>query len=83
MARSNPGVKAIPQHGFAITPHNSDELQVTPCTVYIGGAGNLNVVTAGGESLLFTGVIKGAILPVQVRIVKSTSTTASLLIGLY
>lgn len=83
MARIASGTKAIPKHGYVVSAHNTNELSISPATIYIGGGGNIAVVTAGGETLTFVGVIKGTILPVKVRVVKSTGTTASNLIALY
>lgn len=42
----------------------------TGCCLYIGGAGTLNIVTIGGESLLISGLTAGSVLPIQVSQVK-------------
>lgn len=54
-----------------------------PGQIYIGGAGNLKVLTEGGDTQTFVGVIKGTILPVQVRKVFATGTSASNLLVMY
>lgn len=51
-------------------------------SLYIGGTGHVNVVTADGQTCLFSAVPVGAILPISVTKVLSTSTTATLIIGL-
>lgn len=54
----------------------------TGATLYIGGAGTLNVVTIGGDSLLISGLTAGSILPIQVLQVKSGGT-ATLITALW
>ncbi len=52
------------------------------CVLYVGGTGNVNCVTAGGDTVLFNSVavgILGGTCPVQVIKVLSTSTTATLI----
>ena len=68
------------RHATAITP--SDTTVVVHQAVYIGAAGSLAVVTTGGEEITFAGLNAGTILPVSVRKVLNTGTTASSLIGL-
>ena len=55
----------------------------TGCVLYVGGAGNLNVVTIGDDTVLFNAVPAGSFLPVQVKQVLSTSTTATLINALW
>ena len=47
------------------------------CFLYIGGAGNVSVVTIGGDIIVFNGVPAGTTLPIQVRQLRSTGTTAT------
>lgn len=66
---------------FAITP--SDVTIIPACRgLFVGGAGNIAVVMAGGTSVTFTGVVAG-ILPIQVSQVKATGTTATNIVALY
>ena len=53
------------------------------CILYIGLAGNLKVKTAGGDTVVFTGVPTGTLLPVQVLLVYATGTTAGSIIALW
>tara|TARA_R100001440_G_C2486006_1_gene114200 strand:+ start:31 stop:597 length:567 start_codon:yes stop_codon:yes gene_type:complete len=58
-----------------------------PCVLYVGGAGNVNVETAGGDQVTFKGVPAGTFIPVQVtKIFNVTSsspvTTATDIIAL-
>jgi hypothetical protein len=51
--------------------------------LYVGGAGNLNVMTAAGDTVLFTGLSAGSFVPVQVVKILSTNTTATLVLALW
>ena len=53
------------------------------CVLYIGGAGDLRVLTAGGDDVTFTGVLAGTFLPVQVVRVFNSTTTATNLLALW
>jgi len=64
----------------AVTP--SDTTAVTFRALWVGGAGNVAVVTEGGNSVTFTAVPAGTLLPVAVQTVKSTGTTATNMVGL-
>lgn len=50
--------------------------------VYVGGAGIVVAVDQSGNTAQFTAVA-GEILPIAVRRVNSTTTTATLMVGLY
>lgn len=53
------------------------------CVLYIGTGGNLRVLTAGGQDVIFTNLLGGTFLPVQVLKVFSTSSTAANIIALW
>jgi len=63
------------ENGAAVTKSDSTILQAG--VLYIGTGGNVNVVTRGGDTLLFSNVADASFLPVVVTKVMSTSTTAS------
>jgi hypothetical protein len=67
---------------FAITPHNTTELLATTRGIYIGGDGNITVLMGSGNVVLFTGLLAGTLLPIRVRRVNATGTTATDLVGL-
>jgi hypothetical protein len=71
-----------PGGAVAITPSNTVNL-TNPSVVYVGSTGNVRVLTAQGDDVTFSNVPAGAVLPVQVIRVYSTSTTATNLIGIY
>jgi hypothetical protein len=53
------------------------------CFLYVGGTGNVSVVTIGGDIITFNGVPAGTTLPIQVLKLRSTSTTATLINALW
>lgn len=65
----------------AITPADSD--LTVPCrALYVGTGGNLRVTTINNNDVTFFNVAAGTILPVSVKRVWATSTTALNIIGL-
>ena len=72
------------QHVFAVTPADSDFANgVQARGLYIGTGGDVSVVTTGGETVTFANVGSSTILPVSVKQVRSTGTTATNILGLY
>ena len=53
------------------------------CVLYVGTAGDVDIITAGGDSVLLTGVLAGSFIPIQVTRVKSGSTTALTILALW
>jgi len=53
------------------------------CVLYVGGAGNLKVLTIGGDEVTFTAVPVGTFVPVQVLRVFATGTTATGIVALW
>ena len=51
--------------------------------LWIGGAGNLKVTMGDGSVVTFVGINAGTLLPVCVKTVESTSTTATSILALY
>lgn len=75
----------------AVTPSDTDNLALGSNSMYaralyIGGAGNVEVVSAaddGSTPTVFVGVPAGTILPIQVRAVLAANTTATSIVALY
>lgn len=84
MAKTNysPTFPMYPGGATAITPSNTVNL-TDPSIVYVGVGGNVRVLTAQGDDVTFVGIPAGAVVPVQVIRVYSTSTTATNLVGIY
>lgn len=73
-----PASKAV-----ALTPNDDTDLAATVRAVYVGGVGNLAVILKDDTTaVIFAGVPIGTLLPILVRRVLATGTTATSLIGL-
>lgn len=74
--------------GFAVTPSDtagSNPGGVVGRVLYVGGAGDVSLVTADGNPLFFKAVQAGQILPIAFKQVNATTggtTTATQLVGL-
>lgn len=68
----------------AVTPSDSVDI-ATGITraLYVGTAGTLVVDTYTNTSVTFVGVLGGTVLPIQVRRVRVTGTTATNIVALY
>lgn len=70
--------------GVAVTPNDNTDLTNTTRAIYIGGAGNLAVILDRDTSAVtFLAVSAGAVLPIRVRRVMSTGTTATNILALH
>jgi hypothetical protein len=75
------------QRASAVTPHDTNPT-VTGDTVgiYVGGAGNVAVLMAGDATdtpVVFVAPPVGYILPIAVKRVRATGTTATNLVAVY
>ena len=66
-----------------VTPSDSADLPRPARSLYVGGAGDVSVITRGGSTVTFTAVPAGMVLPVQVRRVRATGTTATSIDALF
>ena len=71
------------ESGFAITPHDSNELTHITRQLFVGSGGNLSVTLKNGDELTFTNLPNAYLLDCRVKAVKATGTTASGILGLY
>jgi hypothetical protein len=53
------------------------------CVLYVGNTGNVRVLTAGNDDVTFVGIPAGAFVPVQVKRVFATDTTATDIVALW
>ena len=67
----------------AVTPSDTVDFDDLARALYIGGAGNVVAVRHDGTTVTFAGVQAGTVLPIAVRRVNSTSTTATSIVALY
>lgn len=68
--------------GVAVTPSDADELAQVASALYIGGTGDVAVVMVDGTSITLKSVPTGDVLPLRVRQVKATGTTATNIVAL-
>jgi len=53
------------------------------CVLYAGNTGNVRVLTAGNDDVTFVGIPAGSFVPVQVKRVFATDTTATDIVALW
>ena len=70
--------------GAAVAQDDETNLAQTSRAIYVGGAGNLAVILDRDTSAItFVAVPAGSMLPIRVRRVMSTNTTATSILALY
>ena len=70
------------KNAVAIAPHNTTLLDQQVACIYVTGAGTVTVLTANDQVVQFTAVAGGTI-PIQVKRINSTGTTATGIVGLW
>lgn len=68
---------------FSITPSDTEPLTALPRCLYVGGAGDLAVVSAFGDSVTMKNVPAGTFLPLRADKVLATGTTADHIVAIY
>jgi hypothetical protein len=53
------------------------------CVLFAGVAGDIELITVDGDTVLFKGIVAGQFLPVQVKRVKAANTTATDIVALW
>lgn len=69
-------------YGGAAAITKSDTTVQSYSAIYVGGTGDVAVLTEAGNTVTFSAVPVGTILPIRVTKVLSAGTTATLLLGL-
>ena len=84
MAKTSPTptYPMYPEDAAAVTPSDTADLPQFS-VIYVGGAGAVKVTTAQGTAVTFSGLNAGTVLPVRVRRVWATGTTATLLTAVF
>ena len=67
---------------YAITPNDGADLTVAARGIWVGGAGNIKVTTIDGQTETLNGALAGSVIPVCVKRVWATGTTATLMLAL-
>lgn len=71
-------LRAIGPYTYGTVLTKSDSTIVSCRGLYVGGAGNLNIKTLNGDTVLLTGALVGTVYPIAITQLLSTSTTATL-----
>lgn len=71
------------RHAAAVAPNDGADLGNVTRRLYVGGTGDLVVVTAAGETATCRAVPAGTVLDIAVARVKATGTTATLIVALW
>ena len=71
------------EYAVSVTPSDTVDLAQQSRALYIGTGGNLSVLVLDGSTVLFAGLNAGQILPVRIKRVLATGTTASSIVALY
>jgi len=72
----------FPNDAAAVVPADGSDLPRSG-RLFVGGAGAVKVTTISGTDVTFTGVIAGSVLPVRVKKVFATGTTATNMVVMY
>lgn len=64
-----------------VTPSDATDLSPTARALYVGGAGTLEVIMQSGDTVTFTNA--EGVLPIRVKRVLATGTTATGIVALY
>lgn len=76
-------VTAYPTRAVSITPSDATEFAV-PYTIWVGGTGDVTVEPwRGGNTVTYPAMVPGSVVPVAVKRVLSTGTTATNMRGQY
>lgn len=72
------------QSAEVVTPHDTNELTKVSRALYVGVGGDVAVqMYDTGTAIVFKNVPTGTILPIRIKRVNSTSTTATNMVSLY
>ena len=77
------GVTSPASHAFTITPGDGSDLSNVTRALWAGVAGNIKVTMEGGETVILVGFPAGIPIPIRVKRVHATSTTATDIVGFY
>lgn len=72
-----------PEHAVAIVPDDDGELAVVTRALYVGAGGDVAVRMHDGSQVTLVGVPSGTMLPLRVRGVLASGTTADAILGFW
>lgn len=79
----NRSLTSPPEYAAEVVPADTGSLDFATRALFVGNEGDLRVEMVGGGTVTFTGVPTGTILPLRVRRVYATGTTAGAIVGLW
>jgi len=68
---------------YVLYTGNTNTGSQTPCVFFVGTAGDVNVVTEGGDTVLFKNLQNGQFIPVSVTRILETDTSAQDILALW
>jgi hypothetical protein len=81
-ATPSPTAPTLPNAALAVTPSDSNTF-AAPVSIYVGGAGVVTCSPANGNTDVAITCVAGMVIPFRVIAVKSTGTTATLMVAIY
>jgi hypothetical protein len=70
-------------HAAEVLPSDTEQLSAVSKRLFIGGAGNVTLVTIGGQTVEYASVPAGTYLQVRATQVMATGTTATGIVNEY
>ncbi len=67
---------------FAISPDDTTDILEVTRAIYVGGSGDITLVTRGGTQITFANVPAGMLMPIRASRVLTTGTSATDIVGL-
>ncbi|MEM7740076.1 MAG: hypothetical protein AAF225_04685 [Pseudomonadota bacterium] len=77
-----PGLESPPSRGMAISPNDGSDLSYAIRGLMVTGAGDVSVVTTGGDTVTLPGLVPGVQYAILATRVLATATTATGIVGL-
>lgn len=67
----------------AVTPSDTTQFAYTTRALYVGGSGNISLLSEAGDTVTLVGVTAGSVLPIRINRVNSTNTTATNMVAFF
>lgn len=68
---------------FSVTPSDTDSLPALPRCLYVGGAGDMVVISKFGDSVMLKNIPAGTFVPFRADKILATGTTATYIVAIY
>lgn len=82
-SKSSPGLTSPAIDGAMIAPNDGVDLIHVTRALYVGTGGQIAAELASGTPINLVGVTGGSLLPIRVRKILATGTTATNLVGFW